>query len=148
MYHLLLNTDQYDALRADVSLVPNTVDEVLRFDVSARNTMPRWAVRDTTIGATPIPKGEQVFGIFGAAHRDPARFVDPHRFDIRREDVGHLAFGFGVHYCLGARLARLELVTALTLLAADFPRMSLVTEDVRWRDVLILRALERLEVAW
>ena len=95
-----------------------------------------------------IPKGEQVFGIFGAAHRDPARFVDPNRFDIRREDVGHLAFGFGIHYCLGARLARLELVTALSLLAADFPRMSLVTEDVRWRDVLILRALERLEVAW
>jgi len=148
MYHLLSNAEQYDALRADASLVPNAVDEVLRFDVSARNTMPRWAARDTTIGDTSIPKGEQVFGIFGAAHRDPARFVDPNRFDIRREDVGHLAFGFGIHYCLGARLARLELVTALTLLAADFPRMSLVTEDVRWRDVLILRALERLEVAW
>ena len=148
MYHLLTDGEQYDALLADVSLVPNAVEEVLRYDVSARNTMPRWTACDTTIGGTGIPAGEQVFGVFGAAHRDPARFCDPHRFDVRRVDVGHLAFGFGAHYCLGARLARLEMVAALTLLFTEYPRLSLATDAVSWRDVLILRALEKLEVTW
>jgi pimeloyl-[acyl-carrier protein] synthase len=148
MYHLITNPDQYTQLRSGDVDVERATEEVLRYDISARQTMPRWAARDTEIAGVPIPAGDQVFGIFGAAHRDPARFGEPHRFDMARPDQGHLAFGFGPHYCLGVRLARVEIGTALQLLAQEFPRLELAGETICWRDSLILRALEDLEVAW
>jgi cytochrome P450 len=148
MYLLLGHPEQYQRLRTDPSLVPAAVEEMLRYEGSGRNTMPRWASEDMVIDGTVVPAGDEVIGIFGAAHRDPARFPDPHRFDITRADNPHLAFGFGIHFCLGARLARAEAQTALRLLATEYPELRLASDDFGWRDSLVLRALDRLPVAW
>jgi cytochrome P450 len=148
VYRLLAQRDQYQLLRDDPELATSAVEEILRYDVSARNTMPRWTTTDTVVGDTTIPEGELVLGVFGAAHRDPERFTDPHRFDITRDDNQHLAFGFGIHFCLGARLARAESVAALRILAAECPELELASDVVQWRDSLILRALTALPVAW
>ena len=148
VYHLLTQRDQYQLLRDDPDLATSAVEEILRYDVSARNTMPRWATNDTAVAGVPIAEGDLVLGVFGAAHRDPARFDDPHRFDITRPDNQHLAFGFGIHYCLGARLARAESEAALRVLASECPELELAADNVVWRDSLILRALVGLPVAW
>lgn len=148
VYHLLEQHEQYELLRNDPELATSAVEEILRYDLSARNTMPRWSTAATTFGDVTIPEGELVLGVFGAAHRDPARFADPHRFDITRQDNQHLAFGFGIHFCLGARLARAESFAALRLLATEYPQLVLATDKVKWRDSLILRALTGLPVAW
>jgi pimeloyl-[acyl-carrier protein] synthase len=148
MYHLIQQPDQYQLLRRRPELVDSAVEEILRYDVSARNTMPRWAITDTRVGDTVVPAGDEVLGVFGAAHRDPEHFTDPHRFDIARDESPHLAFGFGIHFCLGARLARAEATAAFRLLATEYPALRLAADDVVWRDVLILRALSGLPVAW
>ena len=123
-------------------------EEMLRYEGSGRNTMPRWALDDTRVGDKDVPAGDQVIGVFGAAHRDPRAFRDPHRFDIARADNPHVAFGFGIHFCLGARLARVEAQTALRLLVTDYPALRLASDDFTWRDSVVLRALDRLPVAW
>lgn len=148
VYRLLTEPRQYELLRDRPGLAAQAVEEVLRFDLSARATMPRWASRDTVIGGRTIPEGDLVLGIFGAANRDPDHFADPHRFDITRVDNPHIAFGFGIHFCLGARLARTEATITFRLLAGEYPELALVHEDVQWRDVVILRALSGLDVAW
>ncbi|TML19438.1 MAG: cytochrome P450 [Actinobacteria bacterium] len=148
MYLLSQHPEQYALLRADPSLVPSAVEEMLRYEGSGRNTMPRWALDDTRVGDKDVPAGDQVIGVFGAAHRDPRAFRDPHRFDIARADNPHVAFGFGIHFCLGARLARVEAQTALRLLVTDYPALRLASDDFTWRDSVVLRALDRLPVAW
>jgi cytochrome P450 len=110
----------------------------------------RYAARDVTIADTAIPAGVQVLVSLAAAGRDPDRNTDAHTFDIGRTGAAHLAFGHGIHHCLGARLARLEAEIAFTALLSRFPRLQLAVppEELRWGhgDGLVLRGLSELPV--
>ncbi|WP_160573821.1 cytochrome P450 [Actinomadura physcomitrii] len=144
---LLRHEDQFELLRSDPSLVPNAVEEMLRFDSPARNALTRIAVEPVEVGGVTIPRGDTVYAVLGSANRDGATFTDPDTFDVSRTNNPHLAFGSGIHYCLGANLARIEAQAVFTRLITDYPRLRLVAEP-RWRDSFVLRALEGLEVAW
>ena len=110
---LLDNPAQLDDLLEHPELVENTVEETLRLRPPAQTTF-RIALEDTEIGGTPIPKGATIISLFGAANLDPEVFPEPRKFDIRRENASaHLAFGHGIHFCIGAALARLEAAEAL-----------------------------------
>jgi cytochrome P450 len=147
---LLRHRDQWDALLADQALVPRAVEEFLRWDAPVPHSTFRYAVRDVTIADTVIPAGVQVLVSLASAGRDPQRNPDPDTFDIGRTDAGHLAFGHGIHHCLGARLARLEGEIAFTALLRRFPTMRLAVpaEELRWDhgDGLVLRGLSALPV--
>lgn len=107
MMTLLDHPDQLAKLRADLSLLPNAVEETLRY-AGVVPALPRLTTQEVEVGGVKIPSGQIVLPFFMAANRDPRRFPDPDRFDITRKTTGHLAFGFGAHFCLGAHLARLE----------------------------------------
>ena len=101
-----------------------------------------------TVGDAVIPAGETVFMAISSANRDPDRFPDPDRLDLRRDTSGHLAFGHGIHYCLGASLARMEAEVALGALLARFPGLSVAVppEELRWRPDSLMNGLESLPV--
>jgi cytochrome P450 len=147
---LLTHPEQRDALAADLSAVPSAVEEFLRWDAPVPHATFRYATRELTIAGTVIPEGVQVLVSLAAAGRDPARNPDPDALDLTRDGPGHLAFGHGIHHCLGARLARLEAEAAFTALLGRFPRMSLAVspEELHWRhgDGLVLRGLSTLPV--
>jgi cytochrome P450 len=123
---LLENPAMWAALVADPArLLPNAIEEALRFD-SSNIAWRRVTTRPVTLRGVEIPKDARILVLLGAANHDPAKFPDPERFDIERADArAHLAFGKGIHFCLGAALTRLELGIALELLAARFPNMTL-----------------------
>jgi cytochrome P450 len=150
MVHLLQHPEQRDALAADPGLVPRAVEEMLRIDAPAHHATFRYALRDTTIAGVTVPAGVQVLVNLAAAGRDPDRNDDPEAFDVRRTGGAHVAFGHGVHHCLGAPLARLEAEIAFTELIRRFPEMRLAArpEDLRWGhgDGLVLRGLSVLPV--
>ena len=100
------------------------------------------------VGDVVIPAGEWVFPAISSANRDPAQFPNPDRLDLGRDTSGHVAFGHGVHHCLGAPLARMEAEVALGALLARFPRISLAVppEELRWRPVSLMNGLESLPV--
>src|SRR5690606_18506860 len=108
-FHLLGHPDQLAVLREDPSLLPNAVEELLRFDGSILLS-GRTALEDIEVAGHAIPSGSAIVTILGAANRDPDRYEDPDRLDVRRRDVEPLSFGSGIHYCLGANLARAEAV--------------------------------------
>jgi cytochrome P450 len=147
---LLQHPDERDALVADPALVPRAVEEMLRVDPPAHHATFRYAVRETTIAGVAVPAGVQVLVNLAAAGHDPDRTGDPERFDVRRHGAAHVAFGHGVHHCLGAPLARLEAEIAFTELVRRFPRMELATdpEALHWGhgDGLVLRGLSALPV--
>ncbi len=137
--------DQWDALRADPSGWENAVEEVLRADSPVQVT-GRSVRRDAEFAGVPLRAGTRVTLLLGAANRDPAVFADPARFDVTRPDAReHLAFSGGVHYCLGAGLARLEGVVGLRTLTERFPRLRVAGTPVR-RDLQTLRGFETLPV--
>ena len=144
---LLLNPDQLADLKAhldDVELVRNTVEEILRYDgalfLSFRVAKERFDWRGRT-----IRPGDRVFLYHLAANHDPAAFAAPERFDIRREDARrHVAFGYGIHFCLGAPLARLEMEVALPALLRRYPELSLQEDTVCWKDNFALRGPKTL----
>jgi cytochrome P450 len=150
MAALLSHPDQRAALVADPALVPRAVEEFLRWDAPVPHSTFRYATRDVTIAGTVIPAGVQVLVSLAAAGRDPERNADAGTFDIARTGAAHLAFGHGVHHCLGARLARLEVGIAFTALLIRFPHMELAVpaEQLRWQhgDGLVLRGLSELPV--
>ncbi len=119
--------DQLEEVRQDPSLVPQMVEETLRYDGPVQMAF-RQATSDTELAATKIAKGDIVTVIFGSANRDDQKFPDGDRFDIHRDTQGHMGFGFGVHFCLGASLARLEATIALETLLARLPNIRR-TED-------------------
>jgi hypothetical protein len=129
---LLMNRKQWELLVADPSLIGQAVEEALRYDCSLTST-PRFARRETIIGNRKLAAGATVFCLLNAANRDPERFPDPDRFDIMRTDKKHLAFGGGVHLCLGAPLARMQIEIALSTLLRRYPRLRLGTEKIEWR---------------
>ena len=99
----------------------------------------RRALQDTKLAGTPIAAGEAGYVSVAAANRDPQRFLDPDRFDIGRTDNEHLAFGGGIHYCLGAMLARAETQIIFGTLARRYPRMALAQQTIEWRDSMMFR---------
>jgi cytochrome P450 len=137
--------DQLAELRNDPALLSSTVDEVLRY-VSPTVLLSRFATEDVEIGGTTIPDGSHVRMVVGSAGHDPARFADPERFDIHRGDGHALAFGHGIHYCLGALLAKLEGEVAIGTLIRRFPDLTM-TESVTVTEVDDgVAGLERLPV--
>jgi cytochrome P450 len=150
VYSLLVNPDQLAALRKDMSLIPNAVDEVMRYETPFQIATTRYTLEPVTIGDTTIPKHELVFVVPIAANRDPARFPNPGKLDIHRDTSGHVGFGHGIHYCLGAQLSRMETEIALAALLHRFPRLRLDIEPkkVHWRREQIIRGLQALPVCW
>jgi cytochrome P450 len=142
---LLRHPDQLARLRAAPSLIDRAVEELLRWDSPVQFTM-RIPLEDMDFDGHPFRRGQAVVAVLGAANRDPAAVNDPERFDIGRAEVRHLSFGYGVHFCLGAQLARLEARIALGMLIERFPNLRLAASDVRWRRLTFLRGLEALPV--
>ena len=101
---------------------------------------------DVEIGGKPIPKGSIVAAVIGAANRDPAHFPDPDRLDVARKENRHIAFGFGIHFCLGAPLARIEGQVAIGTLLRRMPALKLVSDKPEWRESSVLRGLKTLPV--
>jgi cytochrome P450 len=145
MWALLQHPDQLQLLRNDPSLIGSAVEEMLRFDGPVHLT-GRVATEDLEVGGQTVRKGEQVITLLAAANRDPARFPDPERFDITREDNRHLTFSHGIHYCLGAALARVEGQVAIGSLVERFPAIEPL-ETPSYRGHFILRGLSSLEVS-
>ncbi|MEV0009129.1 cytochrome P450 [Streptomyces sp. NPDC051840] len=135
---------QLEALRADRALLPTAVEELLRYDTPAP-MFTRWVLDDVEIGGTLIPRGAQVALLLASANRDPERFTDPDRLDLSRQDNPHISFGAGIHYCLGAPLARVELAASFRELLRKAPRMRLVAEP-EWKPGYVMRGLGGLEV--
>ena len=144
---LLRHPVELRALRADPGLIGSAVEELLRYDGPVQRT-GRMPNTDVALGGRTIPKGALVLGLIGAANRDPAHFPDPDRLDVTRGDNRHLAFGWGIHFCLGAPLARLEAQIAILALVRRLPRLALATARLEWRRASTLRGLTALPVTF
>jgi cytochrome P450 len=141
---LLDHPGELERVARDPSLVPGALEETLRYDPPVQ-ILFRTATQDVELAGTRIPKGAYVAPLIGSANRDERRFPDPDRFDVTRDPQGHVAFGFGKHFCLGASLARLEARVALEALAPELPR--LVREQPRELiDSFLVRGPRRLEL--
>ena len=147
---LLQHPDQLQKLRDDPSpsLIKPAVEELLRYDGPVETSTERFAREDVTIGDTLIPKGEMVMVVIAAADHDPERFPEPDTLDIARVDNKHLAFGKGIHHCLGAPLGRMEGQIALGTLLRRMPDLRLKDspDSLTWRPGLVLRGLKGLPV--
>ena len=124
LFALLTNPDQLEAVRADRSLLPQAIEEAVRWDPPLLN-ITRVATRDTELGGVQIPQGSSVMPMLGAANRQEDRYPDPDRFDIFRQAKVPIGWGHGVHVCLGMHLARLEMRTAINLLLDRLPNLRL-----------------------
>lgn len=133
-------------LRADRSLVPRAVEELLRWDGPSK-AMWRVAAQDLEIAGSAIPKGARVLLLIASANRDEARFDDPDRLDVSREKNPHLGFGFGLHYCLGGPLARLESAIAFERILDRFPVIERASSKLAWHPTVLTRALEALPLS-
>jgi cytochrome P450 len=145
---LLQNPDQMQLLRDNPTLIKSAIEEMLRYNGPVETPTLRWAFEDVRMGDTVIPQGDIVMPSLLAANRDPAHFPDPDRFDIRREPNKHIAFGNGIHYCLGAPLARLEGEIAMNTLLRRLLRLELNThvDDLQWNESLLLHGMKGLPV--
>ena len=144
---LLRNPAQLALLRADPSLTRSAVEELLRYDSPVQLTS-RIVLAEVDVDGQRIPPGMQLSFMLGAANHDPAVFTDPHTLDIARKPNPHLAFGSGIHYCLGAPLARLEAQIAFDTLLRRFATLALLDDNPPHRDNYLLRGLERLPVGF
>nr|WP_237330982.1 cytochrome P450 [Streptomyces sp. BA2] len=147
---LLRHPEQFAALRADADLIPSAVDELLRILTIVQHGTVRVATRDVTIGGLRIAEGDGVICSLVAADHDEGVFPDAGRFDVRRDASAHLAFGHGVHQCLGQPLARAELEIVLRLLCERFPTLHRPhdAEELRFREESFVHGLHTLQVAW
>ena len=144
MLALLAHKDQKEHLLAEPDRIANAVEEMLRFDSPVQVTS-RHPIEDIEFRGCTLKKGQEVDLLFGAANRDPGVFADPNRFDIGRENIRHLSFGHGTHFCLGAQLARLEAQIAIGTLVARRPALELAGEPER-RPGFVLRGVNTLPV--
>lgn len=144
---LLRHPEQLLRLREDPTLIANAVEEFLRYETPFQRDW-RVAAEDVELGGKQIRKGELVAQMLGAANRDPAAFAVPDRFDIARQFNRHVAFGYGIHFCVGAPLARLEASIAFNTILRRFPRLRLENTDIEWREEIVFRGLESLDVAF
>ena len=141
---LFRNPDQLDALRADPALLPRAVEELMRYDTPLQ-MFERWVLTDIEVRGQRIPRGSEVALLFGSANHDPAVFADPERLDVTRRDNPHISFGAGIHFCLGAPLARIELAASFGAMLARAPKLRPVREP-EWKPGYIIRGLRALDV--
>ena len=142
------NSDQWERLKADPSLIPNAIEELLRYDSSVQMS-GRVTMAEVEIGGVTLAPNESVLTLLGAANRDPAQYQDPDRLDVGRSNVRPLSFGGGIHYCLGAQLARLEAELVFTALVERLPNIELPEKDTpAWRRSFTLRGLSKLPAVW
>jgi cytochrome P450 len=147
---LLRNPEQLARLRSDMTKIPAAVEELLRYDAPVPHATFRYAIEPIDIGGVTIPAGAQVIINLASANRDADHFANPEAMDLDRAEVRHLGFGHGIHFCLGAPLARMEGHIALSSLITRFPelRLAVPDEDLHWGhgDGLVLRGLSALPV--
>jgi cytochrome P450 len=145
---LLTHPGEKTRLQRDPSLLPTAVEELLRFTSPVNHANDRFTTEDVPVGGAVIPAGEWVFPAISSANRDPARFPGPDRLDLSRDTSGHVAFGHGIHHCLGAPLARMEAEVAIGALLARFPGIELAVppEELRWRPVSLMNGLQSLPI--
>jgi cytochrome P450 len=142
---LVRNPEQRDRFRAQPELAGTAVEEFLRYDAPT-NAMTRIVRVEHEVGGKHLKVGDRVFAIINAANRDESQFMDPDKLDVGRTPNRHLTFGQGIHFCLGAQLARLEARIALPLLFAHYPELALGEREPVWLDALIMRGLKSLHV--
>jgi cytochrome P450 len=147
---LLQHPEQCDLLRQDPALIETAVEELLRYDGPVETSTTRWVRHDLNFQGHNMLRGDIVRVVLASANRDPERFAAADSLDIRRADNKHLAFGLGIHYCLGAPLARMEGQIALTTLLRRLPRLrlSVPVEALTWRTGILFRGLAQLPIAW
>ncbi|MGW2614648.1 cytochrome P450 [Streptomyces sp. NPDC001500] len=141
---LFRHPEQLAALRADHSLVPPAVEELMRYDTPLQ-LFERWVLDDIEIDGTVVPRGAEIAMLFGSANHDPAVFAAPDRLDLGRADNPHISFSAGIHYCIGAPLARIELAASMTALLERAPTLALAAEPER-KPNFVIRGLEGLSV--
>lgn len=142
------NPDQWQAMKDNPALIPNAMEELLRYDSSVQMT-GRSVLEDLELAGVPLPKGAQVVCFLGAANRDPDAFAEPDTLDITRQKITPLSFGGGIHFCLGAQLARIEAQEAFAGLIRRLPTLELPERDTpRWRRSFTLRGLTTLPAVW
>lgn len=144
---LLSHKDQLLQLRGNPDLMSICVEECLRYVSPVQMTKPRFAIRDVVWQGWQFRRGDMFAGLLAAANCDPARFDNPHSFDITRHPNPHLSFGTGVHFCLGFQLARAETAIAFERILTRFPNMRLSATNIEWQKRLGIRALARLPVS-
>ncbi|HVB73801.1 MAG TPA: cytochrome P450 [Ktedonobacteraceae bacterium] len=147
MYYLLQNPGQMAQLRADPSKIPAAVEELLRY-VSPVHTLARRALQEVTIRGVTIPQASGVYLLVGAANRDPEKFPDPEKLDINRPPARSLGFGYGIHFCIGAALARLESQVAFETIIKRLPDLKMAADPPKFRPNYSLRGLTDLPVSF
>nr|CEL14525.1 putative cytochrome P450 hydroxylase [Kibdelosporangium sp. MJ126-NF4]CTQ88890.1 putative cytochrome P450 hydroxylase [Kibdelosporangium sp. MJ126-NF4] len=148
VHALLTNPDQFALLRARPDLLPQAIEELLRLAGPLQVSLPRITLEEVKVADATIPPGSMVHVVIGAANRDAFRFTDPQRLDITRADNQHLSFGHGVHFCVGAALARMEAQVAIGSLVARFEnlRMAVPENELVWETNPLVRSLASLPV--
>lgn len=145
MLNLLQHPDQKQLLVANPELMTNAIEELLRFDSPVQMTF-RFAAESLNLGGKMISKGDGIAIVIGAANRDPVVFTDPDQLNIQRDAKAHASFGAGIHYCVGAPLARAEGQIAIQAMLQAFPNLQLGTNQLEWRSNIVFAGLERLPV--
>ncbi|MEV3966732.1 cytochrome P450 [Streptomyces sp. NPDC050698] len=143
-YALFRNPSQLELLRSDHTLVPSAIEELMRYDTPLQ-LFERWVLDDIEIAGTTIPRGAEIAMLFGSANHDPQVFRNPSRLDLTRADNPHISFSAGIHYCIGAPLARIELAASMGALLDRAPTLRLATEPER-KPNFVIRGLEGLTV--
>ncbi|MEC3638623.1 cytochrome P450, partial [Bacillus halotolerans] len=146
---LLQHKEELEKLKLHPEMIDTAVEELLRYTSPVVMMANRWAIEDFSYQGHSIKKGDMIFIGIGSANRDPERFENPETFDITRTPNRHISFGFGIHFCLGAPLARLEGQIAFNALLKRFPQIELTVtpEELKWRKNAFLRGLESLPVS-
>ena len=147
LYLLLRHPDQLLLLRERPELMSTAIEEMLRYEPPLQRN-PRRVAEDVEYGGKWLRRGDYVMQVLAAANRDPAQFPEPDRFDIARQPNRHVAFGFGIHFCVGAPLARLEAPVAIGAMLRRLPRLRLAADTVRWQEHGLLRGLTSLPVVF
>lgn len=147
MLALLQHRDRFDELKSNPALLTSGIEELLRFNSPLQRGWRRVA-EDMEIEGHPIQAGQLVFGMIGSANHDPSVFADPAALDLTRQPNPHIAFGFGVHFCVGAPLARLEGTIAIETLLRRMPNMKLATDHLVWQENSLIRGLKSLPVVF
>lgn len=145
---LLTHPEQLALLKADPSLVAQAIEELLRFNGPVEFSTDRWAKESFMFMGQQVAKGDHVIVSLASANHDPAAFENPNTLDITKEKSPHLAFGKGIHYCLGAPLARIEGEIAIQVLLEEYPSLTLAAElsELEWRQSFIIRGLKQLPI--
>ncbi|MDZ4766162.1 MAG: cytochrome P450, partial [Chloroflexota bacterium] len=146
MWALFQHPDQLRVLQTQPELVKSAVEELMRYDTPLQ-LFRRWVLADMEYGGFAFKQGQEIALLFGSANRDSAQFPNADQLDIARMENAHLSFSLGIHYCLGAPLARLELQIALRRLIERFPALRL-DDQPEFRDSFVIRGLQRLQVAF